>query len=165
MLSNGKNVLSQLRFIPYYFVDANLTPIIADALAYCGHDCDSVHKLYKGVTNRDDTLIISHLGNYGRQKSVWITSDVDAKKVYARYIISKQNSVLWVFRPPNGLSALHELLVMCLIIEPLNDLIMNAQQALYLRATLLMPHKKARLERLISPLTSTKMEFKKVSLV
>ena len=66
MLSNGKNDLSQLRFIPYYFVDANLTPVIADSLAYCGHDCDSVHKFYKGETNKDDNLIINHLGTYGR---------------------------------------------------------------------------------------------------
>ena len=157
--------MSQLRFIPYYFIDANLTPIIADALTYCGNDCDSVHKLYKGETNKDDRLIINHLGAYGRQKSVWVTSDVDAKKIHARYMMSKQNSVLWIFRPSEGLSVLHELLIMCLIIEPLNDLITNAQNALYLRATLLMPHKKARLERLISPLTSPKMELKKVSLV
>ena len=80
-------------------------------------------------------------------------------------MMSKQNSVLWVFRPKEGLSILHELLIMCLIIEPLNNLIMNANHALYLRATLLMPHKKARLESLISPLTSPTMVFKKINLV
>lgn len=155
--------MAQLRFNPYYFVDENLTPLIASSLAYCGYDCDSVQTYYRNERAKGDLLIIKHLGDFGREKSLWITSDTDPKKIHARYIMSKHNSVLWVFRPAKrGLSVLHELLLMCLVIEDLNSLLVNSEHPLYLRASLLMPHKKGRLETLISPLTDKKMMFKRL---
>ncbi len=156
--------MSQLRFNPYYFVDENLTPLIATSLAYCGYDFDSVHKYYPNEKSIKDPKIIEHLGNFGREKSLWVTSDTDPQKIHARYIMSKHNSVLWVFRPAKtGLSILHELLLMCLIIEDLNALLVNSNHPLYLRASLLMPQKKGRLETLISPLTEKSMKFKRLT--
>jgi hypothetical protein len=57
---------------------------------------------------------------------------------------------------------LDELTLMCLSIENIDRLIVDATRPLYLRATLLMPHKKARIERLISQLGSTKMVFEPI---
>jgi hypothetical protein len=163
MRLSGKSALSQLRFNPYYFVDENLTPLIATSLAYCGYDCDCVQKYYQNEKRKGDPLIIEHLGNFGREKSIWVTSDTDPKKIHARYIFSKSNSVLWVFRPAkSGLSILNELLLMCLVIEDLDALLAKSNHPLYLRASLLLPHKKGRLETLISPLTDKSMKFKRL---
>lgn len=156
--------MAQLRFNPYYFVDENLTPLIASSLAYCGYDCDCVQKYYQNEKAKGDPLIIQQLGDFGREKSIWITADTDPPKIHARYILSKHNSVLWVFRPPkSGLSTLHELLLMCLVIEDLDALLRNTNHPLYLRASLLLPRKKGRLETLISPLTDKSMKFKRLT--
>lgn len=160
----GKDA-SQLRMAPYYFIDSNVTAIIATSLHYCGFDseCEAAH--FKNEKSVTDERIIEHLGFYGREKSVWVTSDLDSKRVHARYILSKAHSVIWVFRPKSGLSMLHGLILMCLIIEPLNQLITNTNYPRYLRATLMMPNKKAKLEELISPINSPKMDFKQIHLL
>ncbi len=145
-------------------MDENLTPLIASSLAYCGYDCDCVQQYYQNEKAKDDPLIIQHLGDFGREKSIWITADTDPPKIHARYILSKYNSVLWVFRPPkSGLSTLHELLLMCSVIEDLDALLRNTNHPLYLRASLLLPHKKGKLETLISPLTDKSMKFKRLT--
>lgn len=162
MQSSGNNALSQLRLVPFYIVDENLTPIIARAIAACGFDITSVHEEF-GRSNVDDTEIIEWLGKYGRQQSVWITADKDASKAHAKFIIAKQNSVLWIFRPKQGLSKLQELQLLPLVIEHVTDLISATQHPLYLRASLLRG-KKAKLERLISSLTTKKLVFKRIPL-
>lgn len=165
MLSTGKNDLSQLRFIPFYLVDENLTPVIARALYLCGYDIVFERDLdeFKDQQLVSDEDIIQWLGEHGKQKSVWITADKDASKAHARFILSKQNSVIWVFRPKTGLSSLHELILISLIIEHVNDLITNASTSLYLRASFLKG-KKAKLEKLISPLTQRHLQWKRIPL-
>ena len=165
MLSIGKSGLSQLRFTSFYLVDESLTPAIARALYLCGYDIVFARDLdeFKGKDLVSDEEIVEWLGGHGRQKSVWITADKDAAKAHAKFIISKQNSVIWVFRPKTGLSSLHELILISLIIEHVNDLITNAGSPLYLRASFLKG-KKAKLERLVSPLTQRHLQWKRIPL-
>ena len=165
MLSTGKNDLSQLRFAPFYLVDESLTPAIARALYLCGYDIVFERDLdeFKDKNLLGDEEIVQWLGEHGRQKSVWITADKDASKAHAKFILSKQNSVIWVFRPKTGLSNLHELILISLIIEHVNDLIANADTALYLRASFLKG-KKAKLEKLVSPLTQRYLQWKRIPL-
>jgi len=157
--------LSQLRFTSFYLVDESLTPAIARGLYPCGYDIVYERDLdeFKDKILVGDEEIVQWLGDHGRQKTVWITADKDASKAHAKFILSKQNSVIWVFRPKTGLSNLHELILTSLIIEYVNDLFNNAVAALYLRASLLKG-KKAKLEKLVSPLTERHLQWKRIPL-
>lgn len=155
--------MSQLRLVPFFLVDENLSPSVARAIAACGFDITSVQQEFEGRSGVDDREIIDWLGQYGRQKSVWITADKSAAKAHAKCLLAKQNSVLWIYRPKKGLSKLQELQIISLLIEYLNDLISATQCPLYLKARLLTG-KKVKLEKLVSPLTSKKLEFKRIPL-
>lgn len=154
---------SQLRMIPFYIVDENLSPTIAKALSACGFDITCVQEVFPNRTGVEDTEIIEWLSKHGRQKSVWITADQSAAKVHAKFLLAKQNSVLWIFRPKAGLSKLQELQLLSLIIEHVTELMSNTNIPLYLRAELLTG-KKAKLEKLFSSLKDRHLDFRRIPL-
>jgi hypothetical protein len=154
--------LSQLRLTPYYLVDKNLSPVISKAFHDCGYDITCVQAQFQNQSKVDDYDIIQYLGQYGRQNSVWFTADADAARVHGKILKSKQNSVLWIYRPRSGLSRFQELLLSCLVIEDVHKIISNTANPIYLRATLL-PNRKSKLENLVSPIGDPHMFFRKIS--
>jgi len=134
----------------------------ADILVSVGYKVTSVREAFPGKERVPDEEIIDWLGKHGRQNAVWITADEEAQKVHAKLILAKNISVLWIWRPKGGLTGLQELQLLSLIIEHVTALVAATRNPIYLRASL--HGRRPKLERIVSPLTSRKLVFKRIPL-
>lgn len=154
--------MSQLSLEPLYLIDHNLSYKFADVLVAVGFNVTSVTKAFPGRERVLDDEIIDWLAQRGRQNAVWITADEEAQKVHAKLIVAKYISVLWIWRPKGGLTGLQELQLLSLVIEHVTVLVVAAQNPIYLRASL--HGRRSKLERIVSPLTSKKLDYRPVLL-
>ena len=128
-----------------------------------GYNVTSVTDTFPGRNKVPDEEIIYWLGERGRQNAVWVTADVDAKRVHAKLILAANISVLCIFRPKKkGMTGLQELQLLSLVKEHVNALIAASQAPIYLQASL--NGRRPKLERLVSPLTAPKLIFQRIPL-
>ena len=154
--------MSQLNLEPLYLIDENLSPALAHTFSNVGFNVTSVTEAFHGVGQVSDEQIIEWLGQQGRQNAVWVTADDDAQKAHAKLILASRISVLWILRPRAGLTALQELTLLSLIIKDVTTWVLSSTVPVYFRASLNV--RRARLEQIISPLTSRRLEFKRIPL-
>lgn len=154
--------MSQLSLEPLYIIDHNLSYKFADVFIAVGFNVTSVMKAFPGRESVPDDEIIDWLAQRGRQNAVWVTADEEAQKVHAKLILAKDISVLWIWRPKGGLTGLQELQLLSLVIEHVTALVGAAQNPIYLRASL--HGRRPKLERIVSPLTSRRLIFRRIPL-
>ena len=154
--------MSQLNLEPLYLIDENLSPSLAHTFGAVGFNVISVAEAFQGRGQVSDEQIIGWLGQQGQQNAVWVTADDDAQKAHAKLILASLISVLWILRPRTGLTALQELKLLSLIISDVNAWVLASTNPVYFRASLNV--RRPKLEQVISPLTSRRLEFKRIQL-
>lgn len=155
--------MSQLSLEPLYLIDENLSPSLAPVFAAVGYKVTSVKQAFSGRSGVSDEEIIRWLSERGRQNAVWVTADEDARRVHEKLIHAANISVLWILRPRRrGLTGLQELQLLSLVIEKVTATVAEAQHPVYLRASLNV--RRPKLEQLVRPLTSSRLEFRGIRL-
>lgn len=154
--------MSQLNLEPLFLIDENLSPALARTFRDVGFNVTSVSEAFHGRGQVSDVEIIEWLGQQGRQNAVWVTADDNAQKAHAKLILASRISVLWILRPHAGLTALQELILLSLIINDVNAWVLSSTAPVYFRASLNV--RRPKLEQIISPLTSRRLEFKRIQL-
>jgi len=153
--------LAQLRLgQPLYLIDENLSHLYARVFRAVGFNMTSVYEAF-GKRGVEDEVIIPWLGKQAGHRATWITQDIEASKTHVKLIIASSISILWIrSRKKQELTGLGELKLLTLVIEYVTYLISNSDTPLYLWASLV--GRRPRLDRLISQLTSKKLEFKRL---
>ena len=154
--------MSQLSLEPSYLIDENLSPSLAPTFRAVGFNVTNVSEAFPDRHQVSDEEILRWLGERGRQNGVWVTADEEAQRVHAKMILAQNISVLWIFPPRKGLTALEELQLLSLVIEDVTAVVANSAIPGYLRASLNV--KRPKLEHVISPLNSPKLEFRRLPL-
>lgn len=146
---------------PFYLIDENLSHLYAKVFEALGFSITSVRETFGGRRNVKDEEIIPWLSKHGQHHAVWITQDIEAAKTHAKLILAHNISILWIHsRKKHPLTGLQELQLLSLIIEHVTHLVSSSSTPVYLQASL--SGRKPRLDKLISPLTSLKLEFKRI---
>lgn len=150
----------QLGLEPFFLIDENLSPSFAKALASTGFSISDVVSEFGGRKGVQEAEIIPWLSQHGQNKAVWVTKDWKAQKLHAKLIHEQSVSVLWILIPDQGLRALRELQLLVLVIEHVSAIVIASLAPVYLCASLNV--KRPRLQRIVSPLTDTKLIFQRV---
>jgi len=123
----------------------------------------SVEEAFGGRRKVKDEEIIPWLGKRCRHYAVWITEDIEASKTHAKLIIAHQISILWILsRKKRELTGLQQLQLISLVIEHVTYLVSSSNTPIYLWALLI--GRRPKIDKLISPLTSKKLEFKRIQI-
>ncbi len=158
----GNNALSQLKLgQPFYLIDENLSHLYARVFEALGFNITSVREAFGGRRKVKDQELIPWLGKHRQHHAVWITQDVEASKTHAKLILAHNISVLWIrSRKKQELTGLQELQLLSLVIKHVTYLVSSANAPIYLWASL--SGRRPKLDKLISPLTSKKLEFNRI---
>lgn len=121
-----------------------------------------MREAFGGRRKVKDEEIIPWLGKHGQHYAVWITQDIESAKTHAKLILAHNISILWIrsSRKKHELAGLQELQLLSLVIEHVTHLVSSSSTPIYLWASL--SGRRPRLDKLISPLTSLKLEFKHI---
>ena len=152
--------MAQLRLgQPFYLIDENLSHLYAKVFEALGFNITNVREAFAGRRKVKDEEIIPWLAKRGRHRAVWITQDIEASKTHAKLILAHSISILWIHsRKKHELTGLQELQLLSLVIEHVTRLVSSTNTPIYLWASLI--GRRPKLDKLVSPLTSKKLEFK-----